>query len=288
MDFFWASLLQCTQPETRKRRNFTIKDWLFALSGFSLRGFWEVRVFPFCGGKKGLRLPLAVGMKGLRLPRSSCSDLGNEGVSDPFSQRKSESQTLFPTEKGKTCTSPNPLCENPLSANRVKKESKRLKKSWNFPFSTLFWTFWPRGRKAPGTHFQLRFQLWARRAQELSQRAQLLKNFKIALRDWNFSSEIETNEIFKRDWKFQVSRPPNPYFCGDFSRSRLKISSEIEVFKRDWTFQAKAWSFHALNAMIARIKWPSRPPNAVIAKRRNRGETPNAIIAKERQPRLLI
>ena len=60
-----------------------------------------------------------------------------------------------------------------------------------------------------------------------------------------FSSEIETNNIFKRDWKFQASHPPNPSFCGEFSRSRLKISSEIEVFKRDWKFQAKTWNFQA-------------------------------------------
>ena len=31
-----------------------------ALRGFALRGFGDVRGFPFCGGKKGLRLPLAV------------------------------------------------------------------------------------------------------------------------------------------------------------------------------------------------------------------------------------
>ena len=34
-----------------------------ALRGFSLRGFGNVRGFPFCGGKKGLRLPLAVGKR---------------------------------------------------------------------------------------------------------------------------------------------------------------------------------------------------------------------------------
>ena len=43
------------------------------------------------------------------------------------------------------------------------------------------------------------------------------------------SLETETNDIFKRDCKFQASHPPNPYFCGEFSRSRLNISSEIEV-----------------------------------------------------------
>ena len=34
-----------------------------ALRGFSLRGFSDVRGFPFCGGKKGLRLPVAVGKR---------------------------------------------------------------------------------------------------------------------------------------------------------------------------------------------------------------------------------
>ena len=29
--------------------------------GSELRGFGDVRGFPFCGGKKGLRLPLAMG-----------------------------------------------------------------------------------------------------------------------------------------------------------------------------------------------------------------------------------
>ena len=47
-----------------------------------------------------------------------------------------------------------------------------------------------------------------------------------------YSSEVETSDIFKRDWTFQASHPPNPYFCGEFSRSRLYISSEIENFKR--------------------------------------------------------
>ena len=45
-----------------------------------------------------------------------------------------------------------------------------------------------------------------------------LKNFKIALRDW----------IFKRDWKFPASHPPNPYFLWGFLKVR------IEIFNRDW------------------------------------------------------
>ena len=73
------------------------------------------------------------------------------------------------------------------------------------------------------TQFQGRFRT--------SLRAQRLKNFKIALRDWNFqsrlkiSSEPPSKPLFSvgnsegQDWNFQ---------------SRLKISSEIEIFNRDW------------------------------------------------------
>ena len=51
-------------------------------------------------------------------------------------------------------------------------------------------------------------------------------------------------EIFKRDWKFQASRPPNPYFLWgilnlrdwNFQAYRMKFSSEIENFNRDWFF----------------------------------------------------
>ena len=38
--------------------------------------------------------------------------------------------------------------------------------------------------------------------------------------------------------------------------------------------------------MIARPKWPSRPPNAVIAKGRNREKTRNANVASEKRPNL--
>ena len=64
-------------------------------------------------------------------------------------------------------------------------------------------------------------------------RAQRLKKFKIALRDWNFQSRL----------KISSEPPPNPYlFVGkpegqDWKfQSRLKISSEIEIFNRDWIF----------------------------------------------------
>ena len=96
-----------------------------------------------------------------------------------------------------------------------------------------------------------------------------LKNFKIALRDL----------YFKWDWTCQASRPPNPYFYslqnrkyGEFWRSGLKFSSEIEVFKRDWKFQVRliffnfwalrdhslSWQIHA--RMLSCVSgWPELP-----------------------------
>ena len=51
------------------------------------------------------------------------------------------------------------------------KKSQKVERELKFPlfdsFSTLLLTSWTPGREAPGTHFQLHFQLWARRAQEL-------------------------------------------------------------------------------------------------------------------------
>ena len=60
-------------------------------TGFSLLRWEEGSETPSCGGKKGLRLPRSLGRS-----------MRNEGVSDPFSHRKKESQTLLPTAKGKT------------------------------------------------------------------------------------------------------------------------------------------------------------------------------------------
>ena len=61
-------------------------------------------------------------------------------------------------------------------AQKSQKQSRKRVKKWKFQlffnffdsFSTPFSTFWTRGRKGPGTHFQLRFQLWARRAKNSS------------------------------------------------------------------------------------------------------------------------
>ena len=70
--------------------------------GICAKGFWGCTRFSLLRWENGSETPSCDGKKGLRLPRSSCSDLGNEGVSDPFPHRKRESQTLFPTAKGKT------------------------------------------------------------------------------------------------------------------------------------------------------------------------------------------
>ena len=58
------------------------------------------------------------------------------------------------------------------------------------------------------------------------------------LQNWPFPKgpnleKIQDLEIFKRDWNFQASHPPTPYFLWGI----LKV--EIENFKRDWNFQAR-------------------------------------------------
>ena len=58
-------------------------------------------VFPFAVGKRS-ETPSCGGEKGLRLALSLGRSMRNEGVSDPFHHHKRESQTLFPTAKGKT------------------------------------------------------------------------------------------------------------------------------------------------------------------------------------------
>ena len=68
-------------------------------------------------------------------------------------------------------------------------------------------------------------------------RAQRLKNFKIALRDWNF----QARSIFS-------SEPPTKalFFGGGIlhCKSRLKFSNEIEIFNRDWKTQARLKFFN--------------------------------------------
>ena len=70
--------------------------------GIFAKGLWGCTRFPLLRCGKGSETPFGDGERGLRLPRSSCSDLENEGVSDPFPHRKRESQTLFPIAKVKT------------------------------------------------------------------------------------------------------------------------------------------------------------------------------------------
>ena len=79
--------------------------------------------------------------------------------------------------------------------------------------------------------FRVIFESWLENDSKTTQRAQILKKIKIWAGNWNFQARLKRSWNFKRDWKFQASHPPNPYFCGELSRSRLKISSEIEVFK---------------------------------------------------------
>ena len=58
--------------------------------GIFAKGIWGGMGFSPLRWEKGSETPSCGGTRGLRLPRSSCSDLGSEGVSDPFSHRKRE------------------------------------------------------------------------------------------------------------------------------------------------------------------------------------------------------
>ena len=77
--------------------------------GIFAKGIWGGTGFSLLRWEKGSATPFWGGKKGLRLPRSLGRSMRNEGVSDPFSHLKRESQTLFPTAKGKPRTSQNPL-----------------------------------------------------------------------------------------------------------------------------------------------------------------------------------
>ena len=63
---------------------------ILGCAGFSLLRWEKLSETPSCGEEEGLRLP-----------RSPGRSMRNKGVSDPFPHRK-ESQTIFPTAKGKT------------------------------------------------------------------------------------------------------------------------------------------------------------------------------------------
>ena len=71
-------------------------------NGILAKGIWGITGFSLLRWEKGLRPPLPWG-KGSETPSFPAGrSMRNEGVSDPFSHCKRESQTLFPTAKGET------------------------------------------------------------------------------------------------------------------------------------------------------------------------------------------
>ena len=71
-----------------------------------------------------------------------------------------------------------------------------------------------------------------------SQRAQILKNFKIALRDWNFQARLKRMTFSSEIENFKRATHQTPIFVGNSEgrdwkiQARLKFSSEIANFKR--------------------------------------------------------
>ena len=112
---------RASDPEKKKRRVSTVVvyTFFFPAKGIFAKGILGCTGFSPLLWEKGSEAPSCDGKKGLRLPHSSCSDIGNEGVTDPVPHRKRESQRLrpfSPPQRGKPRTSQNPLSENPLSA----------------------------------------------------------------------------------------------------------------------------------------------------------------------------
>ena len=88
--------------------------------GISAKGILGCTGFSLLRWEKGSETPTCGGEKGLRFPRSLGRSMRNGGVSDPFPHRKRESQTLFPTAKGKTPYIPKiPLADIPLARRMI-------------------------------------------------------------------------------------------------------------------------------------------------------------------------
>ena len=62
-----------------------------------------------------------------------------------------------------------------------------------------------------------------------TQRAQILKKFKIALRDWNFQARLKRMTLSSEIEHFKRATHQTPIFVGI-------IKVKIEHFKRDWSF----------------------------------------------------
>ena len=83
--------------------------------GIFAKGIWGCTRFPLLRWEKGSETPSCDGEQGLRLPHSSCSDLGNEGASDPFPTARGSLRPFFPPQKGKPVHPKIPLAKLPLA-----------------------------------------------------------------------------------------------------------------------------------------------------------------------------
>ena len=111
---FWSSKTRYSRSWLRAKMAYRVV--MRCAKGICAKGFGGCTRFSLLRWEKGSETPSCGGKRGLRLPRSLGRSMRNEGVSDPFFHRKRESQTLFPTAKGKTSYIPqNPLAQIPLA-----------------------------------------------------------------------------------------------------------------------------------------------------------------------------
>ena len=96
-----------------------------ALKGIFAKGLLGCTGFSLLRWEKGSETPSCGGEKGLRLPLSSCSDLGNEGVSDPFPHRKGSLRPFVPRQRENLVHPKIHLAKIPLAQRIDKVLTKR-------------------------------------------------------------------------------------------------------------------------------------------------------------------
>ena len=85
----------------------------------------------------------------------------------------------------------------------------------------------------------------------LTQRAQILKNFKIALRDWNFQARLKRMTFSSEIENFKRATHQTPIFVGNFKVKIENFKSEIEVFKRKLeNFSLERLKFSSVQARL--------------------------------------
>ena len=100
-------------------------DLMRCAKGIFAKGMWECTGFSLLRWEKGSEAPSCDGEKGLSLPRSSCSDLGNKGGSDPFPTKRGSLRPFFPPQRENPVHPQIPLAKIPLAQRMMIAETMK-------------------------------------------------------------------------------------------------------------------------------------------------------------------